>query len=58
MSYALAQWKLINCLPKDKNLDQSKMKDFADDKVNVTKKLNLILGGVENIMGKGGNSGY
>ena len=29
------------------------MKDFVDDKINVPKKFNLVLGRVENIMGKG-----
>ena len=34
------------------------MKDFADDEINVTKKLNFILGKVKNIVGKGENAGY
>ena len=38
-------------------LHKSKMKDFADDKMNVTQKLNFVLGRVENIVGKGENAG-
>ena len=35
-----------------------KLKDFAGDKINVTQKLNFILGRLENIVGKGENAGY
>ena len=42
----------INPLPKDKILDWSKLKAFADDKINVTKKLKFVVGWVENIVGK------
>ena len=42
----------------DMILHKSKMKDFADDKMNVTQKLNFVLGRVENIVGKGENAGY
>ena len=38
--------------PNDKILDQSKLKEFADDKVNVTLKIKFVLGRVENIVGK------
>ena len=38
-------------------LDWSKLKTFADDKINVTGKLKCVLGSVENIMGKGENAG-
>ena len=34
------------------------MKTFADNKINVTKKLKFVLGKVENIVGKGENAGY
>ena len=34
------------------------MKDFADEKVNATEKLNFILGRVENIVGNGENAAY
>ena len=37
----------LNPLPNDKILDWSKLETFADDKVNVTEKLKLILGRVE-----------
>ena len=39
-------------------LDWSKMNAFADDKINVSEKLKLLLGTVENIVGKGENAGY
>ena len=35
----------LNSLPNDKILDQSIFKAFADDKINVTEKLNFICGG-------------
>ena len=38
--------------------DRPKLKAFADDKRNLTKKLKLVLISVENIMGKGVNAGY
>ena len=34
------------------------MKDFADDKINVTEKLKFVLGRKENIVGEGENAGY
>ena len=42
----------INSLPNDKFLDWSKLKAFADDKINVTEKPKFVLERVENIMGK------
>ena len=47
----------INPLPMNKFLDWSKLKELADDKINVTEKLNFVLGRVENIVGKGENAG-
>ena len=41
-----------------KNSDWSKLKAFADDKIDVTKTLKFGLGRVENIVGKGENDGY
>ena len=43
----------INSLPNDKILDTAKLKAFADDKTNVTKKLEFVFERIENIMGKG-----
>ena len=43
----------INPFPHDKILDQTKLKAFADDKLNVTKILISVFDRVENIMGKG-----
>ena len=49
----------IHSLPDDEILDRSTLKVFADDKLNVTKKkINFVLGRVENIVGKGENAGY
>ena len=50
--------KLINSLQKDKILVQSKFKAFADNKINVTKKLKCVWGRVENIVGKGENAAW
>ena len=43
----------FNSVPIDKFLDWSKFKAFADDKINVTEMLKVVLGQVENIVGKG-----
>ena len=45
-------------LPNDKMFDQSKLKEFADDKINVTQKLKFAGERVENFIGKGENAGY
>ena len=49
---------ITSIFTKQKNLDWSKLKAFADDKVNLADKLKLVLGRVENIVGKGKNAGY
>ena len=48
----------FNSLPNDKILDWSKLKAFADAKINVTEKLKFVKGRVENIVGKAENAGY
>ena len=48
---------LFNALPNDKFLDWSKLKELADDKINVIEKWKFVLGMVENIVGKGENAG-
>ena len=48
----------FNSLPNDKVLDSSKLKTFADDTTELTKKLKFVLRRVENIVGKGENAGY
>ena len=45
-------------LSNDKFSDWSKLKAFADDKLNLTENLKLELEMVENIVGKGENAGY
>ena len=47
----------LNSLPTDNILDQLKLKAFADDKINVTEKLETVFGRVENIVRKGENAG-
>ena len=49
---------IINSLPNDKFLDWSKLRVFADDKINVIKKLKFVFAQVEKIVGKGENAGY
>ena len=44
--------------PNDKILEWSKLKAFADDKINMAEKLKPVLGRVENIVGKGEIAGY
>ena len=49
----------LNSLPKDKILERSKLKAFADDEIFLTEKLKFVLGKVEEIIvGKGENAGY
>ena len=59
-SHYLDNWSFqpFNSLPNDKIVDLSKLKAFADDKLNVTQKLKFPLGRVENFVGKGENAGY
>ena len=47
----------FNPLLNDKILDWSKLKAFADDKIDVTEKLKIVLGRVENTGGKEENAG-
>ena len=43
----------INSLPNDKFLNWSKLKTFADNKLNLVEKFISVLVRVENIVGKG-----
>ena len=47
----------LNSLPNDKILDWSRLKAFADDKINVDEKFKFCLGKVENV-GKGEYAGH
>ena len=49
--------RICSLLPNDKILEWSKLKAFADGKINVAQKLKLAAGRVENIVGKGENAG-
>ena len=52
------QPKQFNSSPKDKILDLSKFKAFADNNLNVYQNLNIAFGRVENMVGKGENVAY
>ena len=47
----------FNSLPNNKILDWSKLKAFSDDKLKVAKIMISVFDGIENIVGKGENSG-
>ena len=48
----------INSISNNKILDWSKLKAFADNKINVKGKLKFGWGRIENIVGTGENAGY
>ena len=48
----------INSLPNNKILDVTKLKAFADDKINAAQMMISVCDRVESIVGKGENSGY
>ena len=48
----------INTLPNDNILPLSKLKEFADDKINVTGKMKICLRKVRKHYGKGEDAGY
>ena len=50
---SVSSQRCINSLPTDKILDCSKLKAFADDIVDVTKKLKFVVRSLENIVVKG-----
>ena len=47
--------KIMACMPNNKFLEWSKLKAFADNKINEKKK--VCLGWVKNIVAKGENAG-
>ena len=49
---------VINTLPNDKILDVTKLKAFADDRINVVQMIITVFVRLENILGKGENAGY
>ena len=49
---------VFNTLPNDKILDWTKLKAFADDKLDVAKIMISVYDWVENIVGKEENAGY
>ena len=48
----------VNSLPNDKFFNVTKLKTFADDKLNVARMVISYLDRVENTVGKGENAGY
>ena len=46
---------LVNTLPNGKILDQSNLKVFADDILNIVQRMIFVTDWVENIEGNGGN---
>ena len=50
--------KVFNLLPNDQILDMTKLKAFADDKLNIDKMTIFLLDRVENTEGKLENAGY
>ena len=48
----------MNSLPNDKILDVTKLKAFADDKMNIAQMMIFVFDRVENIVGRGENAGY
>ena len=49
---------ILNYLPNDKIVGRSKLKAFAEDKINGTSILKCVSERIENILGKGENAGY
>ena len=49
---------LLNSLPNDQILDWSRLKSFADDKINLNEKLKLVLERIENIVWEGETASY
>ena len=48
----------VNLLPNDKILDRTKLKAFADDKLNVAKMMFSLFNKIVNTAGKGENASY
>ena len=48
----------LNSLPNDQILDLRNLKAFADNKINVSEKLKFVSVRLEDILGKGENTGY
>ena len=46
----------LSSLPNYKNLDVTKLKTFADDKLHVAKMMISLINSVENAVGKGENA--
>ena len=51
-------WLALNTLPANKILGLSKLKAFADDKLNLTPNIKVVFHKIENIVEKEENAGY
>ena len=54
----IARYRQYSPFPRDTIFDQTKLKAFADDKLNVTKMIISVFDRVENIVGKRRNCLY
>ena len=60
-SFLLLLQYILHCSmerPNNKSLDQSKLKAFAEDKINMNENRNFFFQKAKNIVGKGENAGY
>ena len=55
--FTLSTYCYLNLFPNDKILNETKLKAFADDKLNNKNDI-YVFDRVENIVGKGENAGY
>ena len=51
-------WEWVNSLPKDKILDWSKLKAFADENFKIAKTMISVCDRAENVVGIGENAGF
>ena len=49
---------IVKSLPNDKILDVTRLRAFADDKIDLAQMMISVFDKVENIVGKGENAGY
>ena len=55
----MSKYIYVNSLPNNKILDLTKLKAYADDKINLAQMMISVFDDrVENIVGKGENAGY
>ena len=57
MIYPVTALRPVNTLPNDKSLNLSKLKAYADEKLNILQMIEFVFDRIENIVGKGENAG-